>query len=47
MHVDKSFLAEEMPEVVDWLHYRYGFVSLAFDVNFTNSAICSIVGMFN
>ncbi|KAL4071282.1 ribonuclease H-like domain-containing protein [Scleroderma yunnanense] len=22
VHVDKSFLGEEMPEVIDWLHYR-------------------------
>ncbi|KAI9566646.1 ribonuclease H-like domain-containing protein [Boletus coccyginus] len=22
VHADRSFLAEEMPEVVDWLHYR-------------------------
>jgi oligoribonuclease len=23
VHADKSFLVEEMPQVVDWLHYRY------------------------
>lgn len=23
VHFDKIFLAEQMPEVVDWLHYRY------------------------
>ena len=22
VHADRSFLVEEMPEVVDWLHYR-------------------------
>jgi oligoribonuclease len=22
VHVDKTFLAEAMPELVDWLHYR-------------------------
>jgi hypothetical protein len=22
VHVDRTFLAEEMPEIVDWLHYR-------------------------
>ncbi|KAI0343730.1 ribonuclease H-like protein [Trametopsis cervina] len=27
VHVDKLFLAEEMPEVVDWLHYRIVDVS--------------------
>lgn len=23
VHADRSFLVEEMPEVTDWLHYRY------------------------
>lgn len=23
VHADRAFLAEEMPGVVDWLHYRY------------------------
>lgn len=23
VHADRAFLVEEMPEVVDWLHYRY------------------------
>lgn len=23
VHADRGFLVEEMPEVVDWLHYRY------------------------
>ena len=23
VHVDRTFLVQEMPEVVDWLHYRY------------------------
>lgn len=27
VHVDKLFLAEQMPEVVDWLHYRIVDVS--------------------
>ncbi|KZS88251.1 ribonuclease H-like protein [Sistotremastrum niveocremeum HHB9708] len=27
VHVDKTFLVEEMPEVVDWLHYRIVDVS--------------------
>jgi oligoribonuclease len=22
VHADRSFLVEEMPEVIDWLHYR-------------------------
>lgn len=22
VHADRSFLVEEMPQVVDWLHYR-------------------------
>jgi len=25
VHIDKSFLAQEMPELVDWLHYRLFF----------------------
>ncbi|KAI6168703.1 ribonuclease H-like domain-containing protein [Pisolithus thermaeus] len=27
VHVDRMFLTVEMPEVVDWLHYRYAHVS--------------------
>ncbi|KAH6913950.1 oligoribonuclease, partial [Coprinopsis sp. MPI-PUGE-AT-0042] len=27
VHVDRTFLAEEMPEIVDWLHYRIVDVS--------------------
>jgi oligoribonuclease (3'-5' exoribonuclease) len=23
VHADRSFLLEEMPELIDWLHYRY------------------------
>ena len=25
VHADRVFLVQEMPEVVDWLHYRYVF----------------------
>ena len=31
VHADRAFLVQEMPEVVDWLHYRY--------VNFHNSSV--------
>jgi len=23
VHADRAFLAEEMPEIIDWLHYRF------------------------
>jgi oligoribonuclease len=23
VHFDKTFLVEEVPELIDWLHYRY------------------------
>ena len=26
VHVDRAFLAEEMPDVVDWLHYRWVYI---------------------
>ena len=29
VHADRAFLAREMPEIVDWLHYRsLGYASL-------------------
>ena len=40
VHADRVFLAREMPEIVDWLHYRslgYAFPRLTLTDCLTNS----------
>jgi hypothetical protein len=49
VHVDKVFLEREMPEIVDWLHYRslgYSspYLTLTDCVSPVLFVICSIVG---
>jgi oligoribonuclease (3'-5' exoribonuclease) len=44
VHVDKTFLAEYMPEVVSWLHYRYALILIHF-VKLTLTHCVRIVGM--
>lgn len=39
VHADRAFLVEEMPDVIDWLHYRYAFRSAARIIDYTNSHV--------
>ena len=36
VHADRSFLVEEMPEVIDWLHYRSISFSYVMDHSLAN-----------
>ena len=46
IHADRAFLLEEMPKVVDHLHYRFVCQLIVSEVNYLTYSSCRVVGAY-